>query len=78
MFFFPKKPPFAALPAAFGAGTPGSLAHTDIGLDVKNILVLENGSTMRRKEMKVNTLNINALYENLYFPMLARMTIKKT
>ena len=46
--------------------------------DVKNILVLENGSTMRRKEMKVNTLNINALYENLYFPMLARMTIKKT
>ena len=46
--------------------------------DVKNILVLENGSTMRRKEMKVNPLNINALYENLYFPMLARMTIKKT
>jgi hypothetical protein len=46
--------------------------------DVKNILVLENGSTMRRKEMKLNTLNINALYENLYFPMLARMTIKKT
>ena len=46
--------------------------------DVKNILVLENGSTMRRKEKKVNTLNINALYENLYFPMLARMTIKKT
>ena len=46
--------------------------------DVKNILVLENGSTMRRKEMKVNALNINALYENLYFPMLARMTIKKT
>ena len=46
--------------------------------DVKNILVLENGSTMRRKEMKVNTLNINVLYENLYFPMLARMTIKKT
>ena len=46
--------------------------------DVKNILVLENDSTMRRKEMKVNTLNINALYENLYFPMLARMTIKKT
>ena len=46
--------------------------------DVKNILVLENGSTKRRKEMKVNTLNINALCENLYFPMLARMTIKKT
>ena len=46
--------------------------------DVKNILVLENGSTMRRKEMKVNTLNINTLYENLYFPMLARMIIKKT
>ena len=46
--------------------------------DVKNILVLENGSTMRRKEMKVNILNIDALYENLYFPMLARMTIKKT
>ena len=46
--------------------------------DVKNILVLENGSIMRRKEMKVNTLNNNALYENLYFPMLARMTIKKT
>ena len=46
--------------------------------DVKNILVLRNVFEKTRKQMKVNTLNINALSDNLNFPMFAKLTLKKT
>lgn len=46
--------------------------------DVKNILVLRNAFEKTRKQMKVNTLSINALSDNLNFPMLAKLTLKKT
>ena len=46
--------------------------------DVKNILVLQNTFEKTRKQMKVNTLNINALSDNLNFPMFAKLTLKKT
>lgn len=46
--------------------------------DVKNILVLRNAFEKTRKQMKVNMLSINALYDNLIFPMFAKLTLKKT
>ena len=46
--------------------------------DVKNILVLRNAFEKTRKQMKVNTLSINALSDKLNFPMFAKLTLKKT
>ena len=46
--------------------------------DVKNILVLRNAFEKTRKQMKVNALSINALGDNLNFPMFAELTLKKT
>ena len=46
--------------------------------DVKNILVLRNVFEKTRKQMKVNALSINALSDNLNFPMFAKLTLKKT
>lgn len=46
--------------------------------DVKNILVLQNAFENTRKQMKANTLSINALSDNLNFPMFAKLTLKKT
>ena len=46
--------------------------------DVKNILVLRNAFEKTRKQMKVNALSINALGDNLNFPMFAKLTLKKT
>ena len=46
--------------------------------DVKNILVLRNAFEKTRKQMKVNTLSINALSNNLNFQMFAKLTLKKT
>ena len=46
--------------------------------DVKNILVLQNAFEKTRKQMKVNTLIINTLSDNLNFPMFAELTLKKT
>ena len=46
--------------------------------DVKNILVLQNAFEKTRKQMKVNALSINALSDNLKFPMFAELTLKKT
>lgn len=46
--------------------------------DVKNILVLQNAFEKTRKQMKVNTLSINVLSNNLNFPMFAKLTLKKT
>lgn len=46
--------------------------------DVKNILVLRNAFEKTRKQMKVNALSINALSDNLNFPIFAKLTLKKT
>lgn len=46
--------------------------------DVKNILVLRNAFEKTRKQMKANVLSINALSDNLNFPMFAKLTLKKT
>lgn len=46
--------------------------------DVKNILVLRNAFEKTRKQIKVNALIINALSDNLNFPMFAKLTLKKT
>lgn len=46
--------------------------------DVKNILVLRNAFEKTRKQIKVNTLSINVLSDNLNFPMFAKLTLKKT
>lgn len=46
--------------------------------DVKNILVLRNAFEKTKKQMKVNTLSINVLSDNLNFPMFAKLTLKKT
>lgn len=46
--------------------------------DVKNILVLQNAFEKTRKQIKVNTLSINTLSDNLNFPMFAKLTLKKT
>ena len=46
--------------------------------DVKNILVLRNAFEKTRKQMKVNALSINALYNYLNFPMFTELTLKKT
>ena len=46
--------------------------------DVKNILVLRNAFEKTRKQMKANALSINALSDNLNFPMSAELTLKKT
>ena len=46
--------------------------------DVKNILVLQKAFEKTRKQMKVNALSINALSDNLNFPMFAKLTLKKT
>ena len=46
--------------------------------DVKNILVLQNAFEKTRKQMQVNALIINALSDNLNFPMFAKLTLKKT
>lgn len=51
----------------------GLVAH-----DAKNILVLRNAFEKTRKQMKVNALIINALSDNLNFPMFAELTLKKT
>ena len=48
------------------------------GQNVKNILVLQNAFEKTRKQMKVNTLSINALSDNLNFPMFAKLILKKT
>ena len=45
---------------------------------VKNILVLRNAFEKTRKQMKANALSINALSDNLNFPMFAELTLKKT
>ena len=45
--------------------------------DVKNILVLQNAFEKTRKQMKANALSINALSDNLNFPMFAELTLKK-
>lgn len=45
---------------------------------LKNILVLQNTFEKTRKQMKVNTLSINALSDNLNFPMFAKLILKKT
>lgn len=44
----------------------------------KYILVLRNAFEKTRKQMKVNALSINALSDNLNFPMFAKLTLKKT
>mgnify|MGYP004562250489 CR=1 FL=1 len=46
--------------------------------DAKNILVLQNAFEKTRKQMKVNTLSINALSNNLNFQIFAKLTLKKT
>ena len=46
--------------------------------DVKNILVPQNAFEKTRKQIKVNALSINALSDNLNFPMFAKLTLKKT
>ena len=46
--------------------------------DVKNILVLRNALEKTRKQMKANALSINALSDNLNFPIFAKLTLKKT
>lgn len=46
--------------------------------DVKNILVLRNAFEKTRNQMKANMLSINALGDNLNFPMFAKLTLKKT
>ena len=46
--------------------------------DVKNILVLQNAFEKTRKQIKVNALSINALSDNLNFPMFAKLILKKT
>ena len=46
--------------------------------DVKNILVLQKAFEKTRKQMKANALSINALSDNLNFPMFAELTLKKT
>ena len=46
--------------------------------DVKNILVLKNAFEKTRKQMKANVLSINALSDNLNFPMFTKLTLKKT
>ena len=46
--------------------------------DVKNILVLRNAFEKTRKQIKANALSINALSDNLNFPMFAKLTLKKT
>ena len=46
--------------------------------DVKNILVLRNAFEKTRKQMKAKALSINALSDNLNFPMFAELTLKKT
>ena len=46
--------------------------------DVMVILVLRNAFEKTRKQMKVNTLSINVLSDNLNFPMFAELTLKKT
>lgn len=46
--------------------------------DVKNILVIRNAFEKTRKQMKVNMLSINALSDNLNFPMFTELTLKKT
>ena len=46
--------------------------------DVKNILVIRNAFEKTRKQMKLNVLSINALGDNLNFPMFAKLTLKKT
>lgn len=46
--------------------------------DVKNILVLRNAFEKTGKQMKANALSINALSDNLNFPMFAELTLKKT
>ena len=46
--------------------------------DVKNILVLKNAFKNTIKQIKVNALSINALSDNLNFPVFAKLTLKKT
>ena len=46
--------------------------------DSENILVLRNAFEKTRKQMKANALSINALSDNLNFPMFAELTLKKT
>ena len=55
-----------------------SSAYCVYAQDVENILVLPNAFEKTRKQMKVNTLSINVLSNNLNFPMFAELTLKKT
>ena len=57
---------------------PVYIAMNNEEQDVKNILVLRNAFEKTRKQMKVKMLSINALSDNLNFPMFAELTIKKT
>ena len=54
------------------------IAMNNAEQDVKNILVLRNAFEKTRKQIKTNTLSINALYNNLSFPMFTKLTLKKT
>lgn len=56
------------------------LEYTELLINklLKNILVLQNAFEKTRKQMKVNALIINALSDNLNFPMFAKLTLKKT
>lgn len=54
------------------------MSEGDKNKDAKYILVLQNTFEKTRKQMKVNTLSINALSDNLNFPMFAKLILKKT
>ena len=54
------------------------IAMNNAEQDVKNILVLRNAFEKTRKQMKVNTLSINALSGFVRFPMFSELTLKKT
>ena len=41
-------------------------------------IAMNNTFEKTRKQMKVNTLSINALSDNLNFPMFAKLILKKT
>ena len=58
--------------------TKEQMAEFVVNKNVKNILVLRNAFEKTRKQMKVNALSINALSDNLNFPMFAKLTLKKT
>ena len=71
MAIVPTLFPFPNMTPAMGAGR-----YKDNNR--MNILVLRNAFEKTRKQMKVNALSINALSDNLNFPMFAKLTLKKT